>query len=378
MVEVQQPGSVGFGSQKGPDMIEPVELDLDNKEKRSVTMGAYMGYFVLQPIGMVSSFLLTDPLSGGNQGLLVPLAREFWVSFSPETFSCGLIFTLLGMAFGLAYARVVQYPHEKMEKAEHFSHTLETEVRKKTKELVDSQEAIRKAYDELKTIDQLKNDVIDNVSHELKTPITIIQGTLDILLTDETDPKKKEMLHMAQKALDRQNLVVEDLLTASKINRNNLHIHTRNIDVPNLVGCALKAIEPKARERSVDISTNIEPRLSKAMGDDKRLHQVMINLLDNAIKFNRKGGEVRVGVRQSGSEFVVSVSDQGIGITPNSMEKIFKPLTQIDSSINRKYSGTGTGLAVASSIIDAHGGRMWVDSQGQDQGSTFYFTLPAS
>jgi len=144
--------------------------------------------------------------------------------------------------------------------------------------------------------------------------------------------------------------------------------------VEDVISRALEAKEEFAQSKDVSIDVEINYR-GEAFIDSPKLQRVLMNLIDNAIKFNRRDGKVKICVDKRNGELLFSVSDTGIGIPEDKLEEIFKPLTQLDPSSTRYYGGTGTGLAVAKKIIEAHGGKIWVESK-PGEGSTFYFTIP--
>lgn len=242
-----------------------------------------------------------------------------------------------------------------------------------TKE-VRAEEAMRRAYEELKRLDQLKSDIIANVSHEIRTPITIAKGYIE-LAKDETDEEERRAeLEAATKALLRLNDIVEDLISIADIERGDFRLKPRKVRVEEVVSRALEAKDEFARSKEVSIAVKMKYR-GFAFVDSPKLQRALMNLVDNAIKFNRRGGKVEVCVEKRGKELLFSVADTGIGIPEDRLEEIFKPLTQLDPSSTRYYGGTGTGLTVAKKIVEAHGGRIWVEST-PGKGSTFYFTVP--
>ena len=239
---------------------------------------------------------------------------------------------------------------------------------------VRAEEAMRRAYEELKRLDQLKSDIIANVSHEIRTPITIAKGYIE-LAKDETDEnERKAELDAAIKALMRLNDIVEDLISIADIERGDFSLKLRKANVEDVISRALEAKEEFAQSKNISIDVEINYH-GEAIIDSPKLQRVLMNLIDNAIKFNRKGGKIKIRVEKKGGELLFSVSDTGIGIPEDKLDEIFKPLTQLDPSSTRYYGGTGTGLAVAKKIIEAHGGRIWVESR-LGEGSTFYFTIP--
>ncbi|WP_456474909.1 PAS domain S-box protein [Candidatus Pyrohabitans sp.] len=237
-----------------------------------------------------------------------------------------------------------------------------------------AEEALKRAYEELRRLDQLKSDIIANVSHEIRTPITIAKGYIELAKQETDENERISELRAAIKALMRLNDTVDDLIAIADIERGDFSLNLRKAKIDTIISRAIETKEEFARSRKVDIKVEINYS-GELRVDPLKLQRAMMNLIDNAIKFNRKAGKVRVSVDRKEEELLISVSDTGIGIPQDKLEDIFKPLTQLDPSPTRYYGGTGTGLAVAKKIIEAHGGKIWAESS-PGEGSTFYFTIP--
>lgn len=251
-------------------------------------------------------------------------------------------------------------------KLEEYNQDLEVKVKEKTLEL-------QQALTELQELDSLKDDIISNVSHELKTPITIMQGSLELAFEEEDPRDKKELFDMFINALKGQEKIVDDLLAVSKIG------YFEPCKEPqNLREIIENTVNGKSRLRKtmgITMETHVEDDVPMIPVDCTMINKVFENLLENAIKFNKEDGTIGIHARKIDGSVEVSISDTGIGIEKEKMENIFKPLTQLDPSTRRKYGGTGTGLAVAMRIVEAHGGKIWARSK-YGEGSTFYFTIP--
>lgn len=230
-----------------------------------------------------------------------------------------------------------------------------------------------RAYDELKSTEKLKTDILANVSHELKTPITIIQGSLELALEEEDPNEIISLIMRSQKALERQTATINDLVAIGEMELAKIYKKPENMET--LVRSQIEPFYSKALERRIKIEIDFKKENPIVPVDRDKISHVIRNLMDNAIKFNKEGGKIIVNVETDDKFLKVSVSDNGIGIKEGDLDKVFLPLTQLDASTKRKYSGTGTGLAVGKRFVEIHGGRIWVESI-LDQGSTFYLTLP--
>jgi signal transduction histidine kinase len=272
---------------------------------------------------------------------------------------------------------------------------LEEKVKERTKELEDSRDALlnvvedleeskkelentykklQVAYEELQELERLKADIIANVSHELRTPIAIAKGAISLAMEEKDETERRELLKKATKALARQNRIVEDLITVARVERRELKLDLKPMNLRELIRECVEESQGFALQRKVHIDVELKD-LPQIVADRQNLKRVLLNLLDNAIKFNREGGKVRVRAEKKNGIIEISIRDTGIGIAEKDYERIFKPLTQLDPSTTREYGGTGMGLATAKKIVELHGGRIWVESV-PGKGSEFHFTLP--
>lgn len=267
---------------------------------------------------------------------------------------------------------------------------LEEKVGERTNELEESRDAIlnvmddlnmekeklEKAYHELKTVDTLKNSILSNVSHEIRTPITIIKGLLE-MSRDEEDPKERdEFIKRSLEALDRQNNVVEDLLAVSRIYNRNSELNFHQGNLISVIIDAIDSIKTKAEKRSIEIETQFEENLPLVNLDGKEMFHALHNILDNGVKFNNDEGKIIISAKSLEDEILVKIKDDGIGIRAEEIEKIFDPLTQLDPYAGRKFEGTGNGLAVAKQIIDLHKGTIRAESEGENKGTTIFLKIP--
>ena len=236
------------------------------------------------------------------------------------------------------------------------------------------EEELQKAYEELKEVDRVKSDIISNVSHELKTPITIAKGALELAMGEEGEKERNELLARAIRALLHQTNIVNDLVDIARVERGEFKLRLKPVDLGEVVNDCLSEKLPMALQKEVEIETSIQ-ELPRIKADEAELKHVILNLLDNAIKFNRRGGEVLIRAEKKDRYIEVSVEDTGIGIAKDKLEKIFEPLTQLDPTTKRKYGGTGMGLTIVKRVVEMHGGKTWVESKA-GKGSKFVFTLP--
>src|SRR6266702_2151135 len=230
---------------------------------------------------------------------------------------------------------------------------------------------------ELEVASKHKSQFLANMSHELRTPLNAILGYTELILDSiygEPSEKMRAVLERLQ-ANGRHLLgLINDVLDLSKIEAGQLTLSLEDYSLRDVVHGVVSAVEPLAAEKRLAFTAEVAPDLPKGRGDERRLSQLLLNLVGNAIKFTDKG-EVAIRASATNGAFTVAVCDTGPGIPAADQAKIFEEFQQADSSITRKKGGTGLGLSIAKRIIEMHGGRIWVESE-PGKGSTFYFTLP--
>ncbi len=237
-------------------------------------------------------------------------------------------------------------------------------------------EELKRAYEELKTLDETKRNIIANVSHELRTPMTIIGGALDLVAEEENAEKRKEILETAKNALLRLDSVIDELLNVARLEREGLRLRRTSVDMAEVVRRVCDEFKPLLQKRRLALKLKL-PERCVVEGDPGMLYQVIRNLLSNAIKFNREGGEVAVEAEMKDGSLEVCVSDTGIGIPKDKLDRIFERFYQVDASPTRRYGGMGLGLAIVKEVVEAHGGRVSVESE-PGKGSRFCITLPVN
>jgi GAF domain-containing protein len=230
---------------------------------------------------------------------------------------------------------------------------------------------------ELAEASKHKSQFLANMSHELRTPLNAILGYTELILDSiygEPSEKMRTVLERLQSNGRHLLGLINDVLDLSKIEAGQLTLSLDDYSLSDVVHGVVSVVEPLAAEKRLAFKAEVAPNLPPGRGDGRRLSQVLLNLVGNAIKFTDKG-EVAIRASAANGAFTVAVCDTGPGIPAVDQAKIFEEFQQADSSITRKKGGTGLGLSIAKRIIEMHGGRIWVESE-PGKGSTFYFTLP--
>jgi signal transduction histidine kinase len=232
---------------------------------------------------------------------------------------------------------------------------------------------------QLREADRLKNQFISNVSHELRTPLFAIRGFLEMMrdgkVPDE-DTRSEFVDLMYHKTLHLSRLV-DDLLDLSRLERGRFELRLGPTSLRSLIMHSAREIQFAASRKGIHLETHIPTELPPVRGDANRLEQVIVNLLDNAVKFTGAGGMVRVEALAADDEVLVNVIDSGSGIPGEALDKLFTRFYQADGSTTRRSGGTGLGLFISRQIVEAHGGQIWAKSE-LGKGSIFSFTVPLS
>ena len=237
--------------------------------------------------------------------------------------------------------------------------------------------AQRKRADGLAEANRSKEEFMALLSHELRSPLSPIMNSLNILRQMKTnDP----IIEQAGNVIDRQVGVmvrlVDDLLDVSRITKGKLRLTTEHVDLRVIVNHAAETVRPLMDARTHDFSVSLPTEPIWVEVDPARIEQVVINLLNNAAKYTDPGGLVRITVNQQGTEALIRVKDTGVGIAPELLPHIFELFTQVDGSLGRSYGGLGIGLALASSLVELHEGRLQASSAGLGKGCEFTIKLP--
>jgi signal transduction histidine kinase len=229
-------------------------------------------------------------------------------------------------------------------------------------------ESINHMTGRLRSLEVARGQFISEISHDLRTPLTAIKGLL-VNLVDSAQEDQRASLETAERETDRLIRLVNQLLDFSRWRGGRLQLNHSLVDMGQVAASAINLSEARARYRGVTMQADIPPDLPPISVDRDRLQRVIINLLDNALKFTSHGGEVTLGVARRGEEIEVSVQDSGRGMSQEEVQKAFEPYYRGEGG------GAGLGLAISRAIVEAHGGRMGIESK-RGEGTRVWFTLP--
>jgi signal transduction histidine kinase len=229
---------------------------------------------------------------------------------------------------------------------------------------------------QLVELDTLKDEFVSSVSHELRTPLTSISGYVELLLEDESVEERRNYLQIVERNADRLLGLVSDLLFAARMQDGRLELQQERVDLRELVADAVESARPRAESADVTLAVDAD-EVPAVNGEPTRLAQLLDNLLSNAIKFTPGGGRVSVRLRAAAGTVRLEVSDTGIGMSAAERERLFERFYRAQSALERQIQGTGLGLYISRAIVDAHGGRIGVESE-QGRGTTFVVDLPTA
>jgi signal transduction histidine kinase len=311
----------------------------------------------------------------GVLGATVRFLRDFWW----QLLIAGAV--AAGIALGLArwLARGMTQPLRDMAQAARRMETGEYRQRVHTNsrdEVGQLATAFNRMSAELESLERMRRELVANVSHELKTPITALRAHLENLLdgVEEPDPETLQVMLSQSERLTR---LVDQLLDLSRLESGELPLRRVDVGLRALVSDVLSEVEVVRTGREVRVEDRVPEDLSPVFADPERLHQVLFNLLDNAVRFTPPGGEVVVSAHHVDGRCEVSVADTGPGISAEHLPRLFERFYRVDPARSRDDGGTGIGLAIARSVVEAHGGRIRAASE-VGRGSVFTFDLPVA
>ena len=232
--------------------------------------------------------------------------------------------------------------------------------------------------EKLNEVEAMRRRLIGDVSHELRTPLTAIKGSLEGLM-DGVLPATPETFLQIHTEADRLNRLVEDLQELSRVEARAYSLDLRPVDVSALMQTVTKRLALQTEAKHIALDIQLAPDLPPALADEYRAIQVLTNLTGNALQYTPEGGKVLLSAQRLQDEIQISVRDTGSGISPEHLPHIFDRFYRGDKSRSRRAGGgSGIGLTIARALVEAHGGRIWAESAGEDRGSLFTFTLPAA
>lgn len=279
--------------------------------------------------------------------------RTFLGMKAPYRNEAGVVIGLIGISYDISERKRIESERE---------------------QVLQREQAAREAAE---NANRIKDEFLAVLSHELRSPLNPILGWIRLLRRGKLDgAKKAQALETIERNAQLQSQLIEDLLDISRIMRGKLTLVSMSVNLSFVVSAAIETVRLAAEAKSIQIEVNVEPNIKKVYGDGGRLQQVVWNLLSNAVKFTATGGRVRVELTETKGYAQLQVIDTGKGIKSEFLPYVFEHFRQEDGATTRQFGGLGLGLAIARQIAELHGGRIWVESRGENQGATFTLELP--
>ncbi len=223
--------------------------------------------------------------------------------------------------------------------------------------------------------EQLRRELIGNVTHELRTPLTSIKGYMEGLL-DGVLPATPDTFQQVYHEADRLQRLVNDLQELSRVEADAFTLHQKFVAAGTVIQRIADRLHPQFEAKGVTLTLQVPENLPSVWADEDRISQVLVNLMGNALQYTPSGGKVTVSAAQQSDELHISIADTGIGIPPEHLPHLFTRFYRVDKSRSRAGGGSGIGLTIARHLVEAHGGKIQVHSDGTGKGSTFSFSLP--
>lgn len=290
-----------------------------------------------------------------------------------------MVFSLgVGLVGGVGIAQVIVHPISKLSQAAKRLGKGELEVRvpeKGAREMVELAQAFNKMAHELQQSQAARRNLVADVSHELRTPLTVLEGNLRAALDHVYTLDESEVANLYGQTRHLIRLV-NDLREISLAESGQMALEKVNTDINGLILDVMQALEPLSAEKQIRME--YEPTVPLEAGVDPiRIRQVLFNLLGNAIRHTPQEGRILIQARMDARGMTVSIQDSGDGLTPPELASVFDRFYRADKSRARETGGTGLGLSIARAIVEAHGGRIWAESDGGGRGSVFSFFIPS-
>lgn len=345
-----------------------------------------MGQLTTRQVALLAA-LAVAVVGGLLAGISPDIADPAWSAWWP--FLCAVL--VLIVAYITFYFGIERFVHNRIKVLYRTVHDLKRsrpaapdeapkgdELSRVNAEVMQWASERRSEIRELQEREQFRREFIGNLAHELKTPIFNIQGYVLTLLEGGLEDEKvnRDFLNRASNGVDRLMKIVEDLDMITKLESGVMELRVENIDLRALVTETIEAIEIHAKEKGVALRNDVEAGVMVS-ADRSRLGQVFLNLVNNAINYGRSGGTCTISSYALGEQRVVEVTDDGIGISPEHLPRLFERFYRVGKSRARNEGGSGLGLAIVKHIIDAHGQTITVRSE-EGKGTTFSFTLQAA
>ena len=332
-------------------------------------LGAGMGQGMGQGMGM-------GQWQGG--GMMSDFYQSFQASFNESLVSAVLAASFVALIVSFVFSQSILAPVQIMKNASrriaegHYDERVQSHGADELSQLAGS---FNQMAEQLEQVENMRRRLIGDVAHELRTPLTAIKGSAEGLM-DGVLPASAETYRQIHAESERLNRLVDDLQELSRVESRATQLDVHPVDSSALIKTVIKRMQYQFDEKRVTLNSSLSLEPIHFLADEDRVIQILTNLIGNALQYTPEHGTVTVSIERDKNEARISVRDTGFGIPAEHLAHIFDRFYRVDKSRSRARGGSGIGLTIAKHLVEAHGGKIWAESAGENKGSVFIFTLP--
>jgi len=318
------------------------------------------------------------PGHGGQSGMMADFYQNFQASFNESLVIAFVAASLVGLVLSYWLSRSIIAPVQSMKNASQRiaqGHYDERVSSRGTDELSQLAASFNQMAEQLEQVETMRRRLIGDVAHELRTPLTAIKGSTEGLM-DGVLPANDETYQQIHNEAERLNKLVNDLQELSRVESKAISLDIHPLDVSSLMQTTQKRMQFQFDEKRVALNLSLPHAPILVLADEDRVLQILTNLLGNALQYTPENGTVTVTIEREKLFAKFTIRDTGIGIPAEFLTHIFDRFYRVDKSRSRAHGGSGIGLTIAKHLVEAHGGKIWAESEGENKGSVFIFTLP--
>ena len=315
---------------------------------------------------------------GQQGGMMADFYQNFQASFNESLIIAFVAATVVGLLASYLLSRSIIAPLQGMKNASqriakgHYEERVQSQG---TDELSQLAASFNQMASQLEQVEAMRRRLIGDVAHELRTPLTAIKGSAEGLM-DGVLPASDETYQQIHNEAERLNKLVNDLQELSRVESNAIQLDIKPVEVSRLIETVTKRMQFQFDEKRVTLTRSLPQDPMLVLADEDRALQVLTNLLGNALQYTPESGRVIVTIEREKTMAKFSIRDSGIGIPAEHLAHIFDRFYRVDKSRSRTHGGSGIGLTISKHLVEAQGGRIWAESEGENKGSVFLFTLP--
>ncbi|MBI5950843.1 MAG: HAMP domain-containing protein [Chloroflexi bacterium] len=315
---------------------------------------------------------------GQGSGMMGSFYQNFRNTFNEALVVAVIAASIVALAVSYVFSRSILAPVQVMKNASlriaegHYDERVEMRGEDELHQLAGS---FNKMAEQLEQVETMRRRLIGDVAHELRTPLTAIKGSAEALM-DGVLPASAETYSQIHAEAERLSRLVEDLQELSRVESRAVQLNIHSADSTSLIQTVTKRLQHQFDEKRVTLTLSLPHDPILVLADEDRIIQVLTNLIGNALQYTPSNGTVTVSIERNKNEARISIRDTGYGIPAEHLKHIFDRFYRVDKSRSRAHGGSGIGLTIAKHLVEAHGGKIWAESDGENKGSVFVFTLP--